>query len=458
MAYRSKPIAEGGLIPSQIGVGEAQVMPEIETSFLEKSILQDKELELTREKLEEAKKIREAKAKKDIKEDLEFKADYDKIPNASQGPLRTWTKAFRGWVTDNQGTENYESNLAFQREQGEIMVAILKNENIDRGVFDKAKDEGKIVLNYEKLDQLDDPKFYKEVASGEFEEFSTKINDLMTDVEIIEPLTDVQKGFAAGKLANEVPVKTKEVSTGKDQAGLETFTTVIENPEQYKKDLALFAEENWKNSKAMQYYYPDKQDWVDLVYKSRPQLSSKPTRRKPVVQKGKTGWNKKGGYGEVGDFIFTPRTTIIAGTEPVTEHEITGVQTTKGFPWLEITKEEITKEPGTPSREVQDYTISPLKKGSSLTKKMNILNPENPKESITVQPTRLRKDGENWFVMADYDNDTMIIPFGTISEESLAELGITVDLLEEWEGQRLSGGSTAPRTTGGTEKDPLGIN
>ena len=223
MAYRSKPIAEGGLIPSQIGVGEAQVMPEIETSFLEKSILQDKELELTREKLEEAKKIREAKAKKDIKEDLEFKADYDKLPRASLGPLRTWTKAFRGWVTDNQGTENYESNLAFQREQGEIMVAILKNENIDRGVFDKAKDEGKIVLNYEKLDQLDDPKFYKEVASGEFEAFSTKINDLMTDVEIIEPLTDVQKGFAAGKLAEKVPVKTKEVSTGKDQAGLETF-------------------------------------------------------------------------------------------------------------------------------------------------------------------------------------------------------------------------------------------
>ena len=127
----------------------------------------------------------------------------------------------------------------------------------------------------------------------------------------------------------------------------------------------------------------------------------------------------------------------------------------RDFPWLEITEEEIVEQPGTPSREVYDYTISPLKKGSSLTKKMNILDPENPEKTITVQPTRLRKDGENWFVMADYTvhggSNTMIIPFGAISEESLAELGVTVDLLEEWEGQRLSGGSTAPRTTGGTQ-------
>ena len=200
---------------------------------------------------------------------------------------------------------------------------------------------------------------------------------------------------------------------------------------------------------------PDLKTWrnnLDLVADG--QWKNTDSRRNPPKAKGKTGWQGDKGYGVAGDFMFTPKTTTIAGTEAVTRTETDYFK--RDFPWLEITEEQITEQPGTPSREVYDYSISPLKKGSSLTKKMNILDPENPEKTITVKPTRLRKDGENWFVMADYTDrgksKTMIIPFGAISEESLAELGVTVDLLEEWEGQRLSGGSTAPRTTGGTSR------
>lgn len=465
MPYRGKPIAEGGFIPSQIGTGEAQVFQPIDTSFLEKSVLQEREQRLAREKMAAAQQQAQAKAqaKSDLDKEKKLAKKYEQLDQEYEGlfpksmtgihdmAVGTWE-----WLTENVDDPNVDMELFKQISSINQLTSTLKMEREQVKEWDKMKAEGVEFENWELLDQFDTDEFWADMAKDPVA-FGVKLAEIMTSVKPkvkFDVITLAQKTAMKGKAG--APITGSFV----DEHGIVNYTKTPDL-KTWRNNLDLLADEQWKNTERLQEEYPadtkggvGNSTWRELVWVNRPDATYSDSRRNPPKAKAKTGWQQDKGYAVMGDFIFTPKTTTIAGTDAVTSSD-TVVQRKKGFPWLEITEKQITEQPGTPSREVYDYSISPFKKGSSLTKKMNILNPDNPEKTITVKPTRFRKDGENWFVMADWNDHnihkTIIIPLGTISEESLAELDITVDLLEQWERQRLSGvpGSTAPRTTGG---------
>ena len=334
MPYRGKPIAEGGFIPSQIGTGEAQVFQPVDTSFLEKSVLQEREIGLAREKMAAAQQQAQAKAKakSDLKKEKKQAKDLEKLeqeykglpPKSKEEIHKMATKVYDWYIenADREGDPGFQQEFYEQVESINQLTSTLEDEWKQVGVWEAMK-EGKektMFENEEMLNQLYTKEFYTGMAEDPVV-FGEKLGKVMTSVRPIEVFDTLGWG---SKIASKV--KGKIISGGLGNWNDELQKMVVTDHYSEKKhdeDIKAVVKEDFNNPKVKRYWtdrYGD--DALEKAQKYAITLKTPLQTKKSFVSaakdEGKTGWNKDGGYGVVGDFIFTPKTTTIEGTEAVT--------------------------------------------------------------------------------------------------------------------------------------------
>jgi len=473
MPYRGKPIAEGGFIPSQIGAGEAQVFQPVDTSFLEKSVLQERELGLAREKMAAAQQQAQAKAqaksdldkeKKQAKDLEKLEQEYKGLPPKSKGEIHKMATKVYDWYIENAdraGDPGFQQEFYEQVESINQLTSTLEDEWKQVGVWEAMK-EGKEKTkfkNEEMLSQLYTKKFYTGMAEDPVA-FGEKLGKVMTSVRPIEVFDTL--GWGSGVASK---VKGGYISSGLGVWNEELQKMVVTdsyNEKKHDEDIKAVVKEDFNNpTLTVKEYWTDRygDDALEKAQKYAITLKTPVQTKKTFVgaakAKGRTGYNRGGGYGEAGGFRYTPSVIQIEGKE----REVKPAEEGGIFNWWPA--EEQVIEEGTPSREVIEYPVGSVEETKTVTKRIPLLDPSDPEKEkrITAKVTAFRKDGDDWFVtfkhkkkrgrgMVEMDSKILL---SDVATQIKTEYGITMDLLEEWEGQRLSGGSTAPRTTGGTQ-------
>ena len=211
------------------------------------------------------------------------------------------------------------------------------------------------------------------------------------------------------------------------------------------------------DSRAQKYYTDKYGDSAREEAMNDAELTLKPVRTRTKIvsptkdDSRKSGWF--GTYGQAGGFRYAPNLINIAGTEAETR--------TDKAPWYNFwtpDKEVVVKE-GVPSREVVEYPIAAPEETKTVTKKVELLDPADPKgeRRINAKVTAFRKDGGKWYVTFKHRTKRGIVDgkmlLSDVKEQINEEYKINEALLEQWEANRLAGdqGGEAPRTVPGSE-------
>ena len=436
MPYRGKPIAEGGFVPSQIGTGEAQVFQPLDTSFLEKAVLQEKELGLAREKMAAAQQQAQAKAQaksdleKEKKLDKQFKQldqEYEGLFPKSKEEIHDMAVGTWDWLTENADDPNVDMELFKRISSINQLTSTLKDEREQVKEWEKMKAEGVKFENWELLDQFDTDEFWADMATDPAA-FGVKLAEIMTKVKPkveFDVITLAQKTAMKGKAG--APITSSFV----DEYGIVNYTKTPDL-KTWRNNLDLVADEQWKNTDRLQEEYPadtkggvGNSTWRELVWVNRPDATYSDSRRTPPKATGKTGWQEEG-YGVIGDLVYTPRVVPIMGGQGILEFEI--------------------------NRDDK----SPLTK----TVELAIDDPDTDEfERVKAKVYGFRKIGDRWHTLykhkprgskVDIDES---IELEDVKGKIEGSYQITEDILNDW-GNRYSSGDTAPRTTGRKKWNP----
>lgn len=440
MPYRGKPIAEGGFVPSQIGTGEAQVFQPLDTSFLEKAVLQEKELGLAREKMAAAQQQAQAKAQaksdleKEKKLDKQFKQldqEYEGLFPKSKEEIHDMAVGTWDWLTENADDPNVDMELFKRISSINQLTSTLKDEREQVKEWEKMKAEGVKFENWELLDQFDTDEFWADMATDPAA-FGVKLAEIMTKVKPkveFDVITLAQKTAMKGKAG--APITSSFV----DEYGIVNYTKTPDL-KTWRNNLDLVADEQWKNTDRLQEEYPadtkggvGNSTWRELVWVNRPDATYSDSRRNPPEATGKTGWQGKYGATEKG-YNLTP--------------------TEKGF--VNESGDKFTVidwELSQPGKQTDDHIVD-----------LNIAG-----KQVKADIYAFRKRGDKWSVLYTYkgldpektyaSKETTIteeVPLENVKGKIEGKLLLTEEILNSWDKQRLSGGSTAPRTTGGTSR------